>query len=173
MTVTPAGIREHIETDLGDVALQRLIDDAERDIESRHGVFSGRVDTLFANRHVRRIYPQRSVVTVTEIVEVIGETETTLAVDDYRVLMNGRIIERRNDGTNPRWTWGDRVEVTYDAVDETVRIDRVTIDLVKLAIAYSGYASQQGPEVGERVLDYRAEREKLLGSLASGGRLFA
>jgi hypothetical protein len=107
---------------------------------------------------------------ITSIVEVWGdffnETTTTLAATDYRVRHGGRVLERIGNSVNPRWTWGHRVTITYIPVDDTTRRKGLIIDLVKLALRFSGATSQTIGNESESVPDYTGERERLLDGLS-------
>ena len=166
--LTVAQIRQHVEADLSDDALTRLLDDADEEIVAWAGEVDEQVDTM---RHVELstvLFLSRRGSEVTEVIEQIGYDETTLDPDDYRLRNGGTQIERRSDGTNPRSTWGEIVTVTYTPVDRTARRTRVLIDLVKLAVQYSGLKSESVGDYSSSSAEYEAERGKILGRLREG-----
>jgi hypothetical protein len=168
--ITPAQLRDHVETDLVDAALQRIIDDADAAIIRRFGDHTANiVETRTGGG--RLIFLDRPALSISSISEHLGmpfeEDTTVLAVDDYRLWYGGHAIERLASGTNARTTWGDRVVVTYAPIQEIARRTRVEIDLCKLAIQHdatrqttAGDYSQTNPN------DYQAARERILDELA-------
>jgi hypothetical protein len=167
-----AGLRQHIETDLPDTALQQVLDAAEDEITRRYGAHATASELLTGNGSW--LVLARAAVSITSITETIAFTDTALAADDYRLWPGGR-LERRIDGTHGRMFWGDRVAVTYVPVDQTAQRTLVLVQLCKLAIQYSGLKSESvGGDHSETTADYPAERERLLRSLAPhGGMAFA
>ena len=159
MSVTPDIFNAHFETDLSDAAIQRLIDDANEEITRRYGDntsvteqhiletpngFGGLNALHVGRRHIFTKQRISSVTSVKEGVTFASADLTTLVADtDYRVIKNGWILERI--GTD----FLQRVEIVYVPVTDVSRRDRVTIDLVKLAIQYQGLKS-------EKVGDYSA-----------------
>lgn len=183
MSVTPDILKAHFETDLTDAAIQRLIDDAAEEIVDRYGDNSSITEEHILatpsgyrghdSSHVgrRHIYPKKKVDTVTSVKEGVtlaADDMTTLVADtDYRLIFNGRAIERI--GTD----FLQRVEIVYTPITDVSRRDRVTIDLVKLAIQYQGLKSEKVGDYSASFTDYQKERESLLRGLNSGIRSYA
>lgn len=165
--LTPAELRDHVETDLSDAALQRFLDSEEAEIVRRYGPHATASETLAGGG--RWLVLARDAAAVTAVVETMGDVETALDVDTYRLWPGGR-IERLGA------SWAPRVAVTYTPRDETAQRRLALINLCKLAIAYSGLKSE-GVGSGDyqaTALDYTGEREKLLRALAPrGGMWFA
>lgn len=137
-----ADLREHVNSDLGDDALERLLADAEAAIVARAGAAGDR--TQIAGGGYRFIALHRPAATITSIVETVGNVDTTLAADDYRLRPGGYLIERLLYGTNPRSTWDRRVTVLYSPVDDDAIRIVVQIDLIKLALTYApGLSSER------------------------------
>lgn len=167
--ITPAQLLEHVEADLGNDALQRIIDDADAEIVKRFGAHTANViDTRPGGG--RLIFLDRPVTAVVSIVEYDGmpfdETEETLVADDYRLWYGGRAIERLASGTNPRTSWGDRVVITVTPEAETARRTRVEIDLCKLAIQYDATKATSIGDHSQTNPDYDVERERILDALS-------
>ncbi|MCQ4575414.1 MAG: hypothetical protein NOU37_09250 [Candidatus Brocadiales bacterium] len=161
-------VRQHIDTDLVDAALQRLIDAAEEDIDTHFGSVTSQLDELLGNGG-KHLWPTRPIKTVSSIVETVGTTDTTLASDDYKLLHGGRQIERLNTGTNARNSWGDRTKIQYTPEDETKKRKGILIKLVKLEVEYNGLSSERAGDYQSSSLDYEGERKKILGGLAGFG----
>lgn len=170
---TIAEIRgEHIETDIHDDALQRLIDAAEREVIDRFGEHTTQTDDLEGGAGY--LFPMRPVGSVTSITESIGNTDVVLAANDYVLRNGGKMIERRSDGTNGRTSWADRVRVVYVPVTEDARRKEVMIDLVRHALtSVPGQTSQSDGDHSFNSQDYQEAREKILSRLYAGRRSFA
>lgn len=165
--VSPAIVRQHVETDLGDGALQRLIDDADATIVDRYGPHAGNLtlDTegdggalLFVDR------PAGTIVSVTEYVIRQENVGVLLDPADWRALDGGHRLERLTSGPNARTTWGERVVVVYAPSDEGARRTMMEIDLVRLAASYEPYDETVGDWAARR-REYEAERQAILGRM--------
>lgn len=175
--LTVAAMREHVETDMIDAAVQRVMNGEESEIDSRFGLVAAQVDTLEGLG--TEIFPSRPVLSISEIVETLfdtfgNETATTLNADDYTIINEGRVVKRLTTGTNPRQVWGHRLKVTSVPLDETDRRISVLIDLVKLALANTGLKNEwSGDYRTEQKESYQGEREKILARLSNRRRNFA
>lgn len=173
--ITVPALKEHIETDLGEAALQRLIDDADQAVVDRYGVHGSATDTLTeeVDGGERFVFLRRSAASISSVTEyTTGTTNRTLAAGDYRLRFGGRALERLTTGDTPASVWGYRVDVAYlVATDENVRRRRVVIDLVKLAMKYDALKSEQAGDYRSQSVDYQDERERLITELgrSSGG----
>jgi len=146
--LTVAELREHIETDLGDAALTRLADAAASEITDIAGEI-GPVTDVFRSPHFphgkyREVQTRRKIDSISAIVERHDHdgTATTLDATDYEQVLS-RTIVRRGDGPNPARLFAPITEVTYQPVVDTALRDRVQIDLVKLAVQFSGLTSER------------------------------
>jgi hypothetical protein len=190
MPPTPTDIRGRFETDLADTALQSLIDEATSEITNRFGPYRDESNPITVTLHGRRrrridlLRPldetQADSIIITEYHHPWGwgETDLTLAADDYRVWWHGRTLQRLWTGTNPRRHWGERVDVTYVPVDDTLQRDEVAVKLVILGLNYQGvidlkvgdvqttYGQRSaGQNPGQSPLFYNVERDNLLKTL--------
>jgi hypothetical protein len=163
--LTPDELREHIETTLDDVALERLADAAEEAIVGEIGD-PGPVNELITPRGTTDLIKLgRRAATVS----AVTERTTELDEDDYELRSSGYILRRLNTGSSPASCWRGRVDITYTVSDLAERA-RVQIELVKLDLAYSpgvvgetiGSWSEQLAQ-GDRT--YQAERAAILASL--------
>lgn len=161
--LTPANVREHVETDLSDTAIQRLLDDVDAEIIRRYGPHGGPLTEIVDGRE-GLIILSRPILTVTSITERNGLTDTALAVDDWRQWYN-RALERLDSGTNGAEQWGERITIVYTPADEQAQRKRVELDLVKLDIHYEAVKAQVIGDYNEVSVDFGAEREMLYGQL--------
>lgn len=169
LTVTQ--IREHVETDLSNDALQRLIDSEDGEITRRFGAPTTQTETLKGGESY--VFLSRLVTSITSVTEEVDETTTTLAVDDYDLWWN-QALERDADGTNGRSTWGDKVTVVYVPQTTTPQRTLLLIQLVQLAVQYSGVqsASIGSGDYSATYQDYQRERERLFRKLEPRGGVF-
>lgn len=181
MGLTVEQIRQHVSSDLGDEALQRLLDSAEADIVSVVGAAGSVIEYhdggLTYITLGRRVDPD-SPVTITESWD--STTPVVVDDDDWRLSNDGRAIRRIDTGTNPRLYWyPGPVKVEFTAVDDDPVRDRVQIALVKLDLQYSplisqesidGYAYQQA---NNSAWNYGTERDTILSTLVPQGVGFA
>lgn len=139
MTIlTAAELREHIETDLGDDAVNRLAGGAEAIIVGAVGAVASHVDYLDGGD--RELFTTRAVATITTIKErdYPDDAQVALSANDYLSRGKFRIIRLR-EGDNPRLWWAPMVEVTYVPDINADLLATVQINLVKLAVGYSGF----------------------------------
>lgn len=166
-------LKEHVETDLSDDVIDRLIDDADAEIVKRYGPHVTQIDTFENVNAATAIYLSRNASAITSVTEEVrdGEgsyTETVLASDDYKLRRNNLSLERLRDGTNPRATWGHVVTIVYVPDDDGTRRIRVEIDLVRLAIEYNALSTEDTGDYRSSSLRYSDERESLLRTLNTG-----
>ena len=162
--LTLAEIRTNVETDLVDAALQRLIDDAEAEmirVAGPHSAAGSAEQTAYPERLTADIFLTRQASAVTEVIETLADTDTTLAADDYELLNGGRILRRLSDGTNGRSEWGDRVKVTHTPTTDEDQRKGVLIEVVALAVQYKGLGAEREGDWQGTHLDYTKERARL------------
>jgi hypothetical protein len=165
--LTVAQMREHLETDLTDAALQRLLDAEESEIIARYGSHATATETLPGGG--TDVILARTPSTITSLTETLGggTPPLLLVTDDYRLWPEGR-LERLTTGTNARSSWAPVVTAVYVPEDATAQRRGVLIHLVMLAARYSGLRSESvgSGDYSMTTADYTAEREALLRSLA-------
>lgn len=150
-------LQEHVQTTLGDDALQRLLDDAEAAITAYAGAVGTAVEIV--NGGAGRISVSRPIDSVTTIVERDGWTSpVTLAVDDWETY--GRFeLTRLRTGTNSSRAWRGPVRITYVPVDDTATREMVQVELIRLSIATNpGLASET---VGAWTQTYASGRKSI------------
>lgn len=170
--LTVSQLQEHIETDLGSDAIQRLADAAEQLIVREAGSASAITEVVnawgFGRGRDRIIFTARPISSISSIKERddADDDQTTLSADDYR--QEGRRLIRLRDGTNPRLYWAQHVEVIYTpSTDSNIR-ELVQIDLVKLAIVNSGAKRERMGDFDFWHHDTMAETKAILGKLRNG-----
>lgn len=166
-TILLAEVRQHIETDLIDSALQTLIDDAEEEINVVIGLVTSETDE-FNEERTTKLFLTRKATSVTSVTEERGGVSTVLAANDYQLRLGGRMIERLSTGTNPCTVWGDVVTIVYVPQDDTKRRKVVIIDMVKLALVYNGQKSESVGDYSATAKDYDDERQRLIARLRMG-----
>lgn len=158
MPTSLATVRSLVETDLTDTALQTLIDDADDAVETRSPTGERTVRLAGGTRTLGLPAPA-TVTTVTE-------GDTLLTVDtDFRVEHGGMTLRRLNR------RWGSEVKVTYTPAPDEATRTRVVVDLVKLAVAWSGYTSQTAGDWKGDTDGYQRQREEILAGLDRGRAL--
>lgn len=170
--ITPAILREHVETDLSDDALQRIIDAEEAEIIRRFGENATQVEE-FAVGGLPLLFLSRPVASITSVVERVSDDDTTLTTNDYH--HDGRNVLRRiyTDADNPANTWGGRVTVTYVPRDMNAQRIKVLIDVCRLNLQYTGLEREAAGDYAATNLDFTMEREKLFAQLRTWRRWFA
>ena len=166
--LTPAELEDQVETDLPNTVLQQIIDSVEQDIEDHVGPTTAHVTEFnpSLDNLLRLPVPMSAITSVTEYLGMESDPETTaLAVDDYELSDDGWTLRRLSDGTNPGGYWGWHVVVTATPIADTARRKQVAVALARVEIIYSGYSQQSIGDCSSTAMDYRKERNKILGRL--------
>lgn len=183
--ITPDQLKEHINSTKTDAALQQIIDAEERDIVDRYGPNDSQVEEIERSPTSAIIFTKRAISSITEIVETVtsedaffdsfAESSTTLAADDYEITPDAKRVRRKDDGTNPRTRWGERVKITYVPAEGTAKRVMVLINLCKLNLAYTGPKSERigGGEYQSDIGSYQQQRLEILSELDSSIRSYA
>lgn len=167
---------------IADSAIQAAIDDIEAEIVDRFGAYGGgSVTEHFGRREpgdgLRKLVLRRKPVSITSVVEALGtSTSRTLSTNDYRLV--GYVLERLVSGDHLGYRWSHYgVDVTYVAADDTVRRKGATIDVLKLAVGFTGvagsirigdYAATSGAGNGKPADAVTSERSRILRRLRPG-----
>jgi len=160
MPLTPDEVREHIETDLTDDALQRLIDAAEEDLGSETAVVE------YSTGLGRKIiFLRRPAAAISSVIEHASDGDLTLIVPglttaDMR-LHEGRMLERLDTGTNPSSNWDRKVTVTY-VPNDLRRRTQAALDLIRLSTERRAVGSEGTGDYRMTALDSEVERKKIL-----------
>lgn len=174
--ITVADLREHVETDLAESALQRLIDDADQAVVDRFGPHGSATETVTddidADPLGVYVFLGRAASAIASVVEYTSASVSrTLAASDYRLVHGGKTLQRLTTGTTPATVWGYRVVVEYyPSTADNPRRRRIVIDLCKLTLTYGGYIKSEraGDYQSSSSLTpdaYQRERERLMSEL--------
>ena len=160
--ITVGQLMEHVETDLSESALERLIDSADAEIIRAFGPHDGEQSALVAGRGYR-IWLPRPADSISEIVEW-GGWETPgdadpVSADKYHLEHGGRTIWRTDA---PFMT---NVQITYTPIADNPRRIMALIDLVKVELEYSSLESEQVGSYQVATRERAAERSAILESL--------
>jgi len=171
VALTIARLREFVTSSVSDSSLQILVDAAYLAIDDTIGP-QGDVKEYFTVRG-DLIMLSRRAASITAVSEDVTWTALALAADDYELRPAGQMLVRLRTGTNPRWQWCGRVDVTYRPPDDTANRVRVAIELVKLEFAFSpGLASQTigtwSEAYSNSAKSYPEQRAEILASLNPG-----
>ena len=165
--ITVADLREHVETDLPESAIQRLIDDADQFVVDTYGAHgpATQTDDLYVDSGSEYVFPTRPVDAITTVTEYTSETTSkVLDPTDYRLGHGSQSLLRLRNGSNPAVGWGYRVVVAYViATTENPQRRGVVIDLVSLSINHSsGLRSERAGDYSVSYGDSADERNKIL-----------
>jgi hypothetical protein len=162
-------VKAHVETDLEDTALQRIVTGIESEISDRYGSTDSAEETV-AGTDRRVLVTHRPIESITSITE----DDVTLSANDYRQWGRYR-LERLSSGDNPRTLWGGVVELQYTPRDDSEQRKLVLVDLVKLELEYRALQSESvgGGDYRANHVDYTRERTRLLRMLAPKKVVFA
>lgn len=170
-SLTLAELRQHVETDLEDVPLQLLLDDAYGEIVSRFGDDGDVTRVMYGAGPFLQL--RRPAVSVTSIVEANRQRTPllTLVPGDYALMSGGRLIERLSGVSGYTGVtgcgWAPVVTVVYTPTTEQTLRNRVSVDLVKLAVRYAGVSADSIGDMSTTYgPDYLAERERILQGVA-------
>lgn len=163
-------VRQHVETDLSDMALQQRIAEADALIVRRAGAHTGVVAELHSLAPgAELLFTRRDIDTGESVVvkTIVGGVETTLTVDVDYVIDSVRQVRRIG------CAWTPLVRITYTPVSDAAIRKGVLIDLVRLALTYQAVNAESVGDVSVTHADYAREQRRILSRLRSGTGLFA
>lgn len=175
--------RGYVETALEDADVQRLLDAAEQAILRYAGPYlatSGADDSvneLFRPVHGPLLPLSRRASRIDTVIEnADGASPLTLAADDYELRSSGYTLRRLHTGTNPRYWWWGRVDVTYAPFDDAASREIVQLALVKLDIAFNpalaAYTTGSDSETYQTGKSYPELRDEILATLSESVGVF-
>ena len=168
-------VLEHVDTELGSDAVQRLIDGADAEIIRRLGPLTGAIEVLDGGDRILYLGRKASAVTAAVerfSVEGLGTADYVLVTGDWSLLADGFRVERLDTGTNPSSAWRGQVTITYTpaAAGEAER-KMLLVNLVKLDLKYTGHLAVSAGDTRIQSLGtYADERAALFRAFGSGGR---
>lgn len=162
--LTADEVREHVETDIGDSALGRLIDNADQEIIDRLGALASHKEVIQGDG--LDILPlARKASAITSVVERVDETDYTLAASDYELQGDGYALRRAQGSSYPALIWRGQVTVVYVPIGgvsgELSARKKLLVDLVRLDCAYMAVQSSEIGGVNRTSLDHGDERDSL------------
>ena len=170
--LTVSDVRAQVVTsDQLDSAIQFQIDAAYADINERFGDVSSDIIEYHETWDQTSVFLRQRAASIVEIVESpdrdFSRYVETLQASQYRLVDGGRVVDRID-----RQIWHQYVKVTLTPYANTARRAGVAMDLVKLALRYSGVSSESiGGQQGFTIshVDYETERRKILARLEDFG----
>lgn len=177
-------VKERTGSDLSDAELQAMIDGIAEELDTRFGP-AGEITvekgdptdpdtpflrTLMLDRPIDTGEP----VTIAEIFPAnSGDAPAEIELDatDYRILHDGRTLQRLTTGTNGATHWAAFIRLTYTPKGEAAARDEATIKLIQLDLSYRGLikAEKAGDYQWQGSLSadsYGKEREAIFEGLA-------
>lgn len=174
-------VKERTGTDLSDGEILAMIDGIAQELDARFGP-AGEMTVHLGDptdpnsrfwSNLRLVIPADTAEAITIIERDPGNSgeavaATTLDAADYRVLHNGRTLQRLTTGPNGRQFWAPLVEVTYTPQGLQAARDEVTIKLIQLDLSYRGGLRSEKAGDYQFTLsgDMAADREAILKTLA-------
>lgn len=133
-------MRSHVESDLDDKALERLVDAADAEVIRAAGPHDGEQTVTLLHQTGSLVWLPRPATSIKLLKEAQDEqaivTVAELLPHTYMFTVGGRAIRRING------YWLPIVQVTYTPVPDNSRRVQALIDLVKLEVQYSGLSSE-------------------------------
>lgn len=164
--LTVAEVRQEIETDLSDEAIQRNIDEQEQCLDRQIGKYDIQTDEIENDEPLPDIlFLSRKAKSITTVIERVNDTDTILAADDYRLKYNNTCLERLNTGTNARTYWGNYVKIIYTPESDVNIRKGVIIDLLKLKLAFNGQKREEIGDYKTEALEYEQQRKIIINRL--------
>ena len=157
LTVTE--VREVVNTDLTDDAVERLIAEAEGDIGAIAGDHSAAERTVDVDGGFGAVWigTGEQISTVASITEnAFGGTPAAVSSDDYEIGPGGRYIKKTNG-----LSWAAQVHITYTPISQVERRKAILIRLVSLSANYGPFSSLD-VGVSRTFKDFGKEKTALL-----------
>lgn len=166
-------VREHVETDLGDSALGRIVDNADQEIIDRLGALASQTEVI-QGHGLYTLSLARRAASITSVVEKIDDTDYTLAATDYDLLGDGYTLRRTQGTSYPALAWSGIITVVYvphgGTTGELAARKKLLADLVRLDCAYTATQSSEIGGVSRTSLDHGAERDALFARMLNRNR---
>lgn len=169
MALTTDDVRERIDTDLSETAVQRVLTAAESSVERSAGNATVETEQVDASNSVRLTVSRRST-SITSVTERRRHSSDAVALssNDYRKI--GAItFLRLNSGDNAASFWGKEVTIVYVPEVDTELREIVTLELCMYAIEHSSFdREKKGADWEGEQKDYKARRRASLAQLHEG-----
>jgi hypothetical protein len=161
--LTPDELREHVETALDDVALQRILDGAEADMAVHGGTLTATLDAPDDVTEVFYPAPKTLYLTLASRAEAI----TSVTVDAVELDAADYEVHRGNElhlVSGYYWYWTDDIVVVYEpTLEELQRRRMALVNLCKLYINADPGTSFQGAATWQTtVSDFEEQKQRVL-----------
>lgn len=170
--IDTAVVEQLVQSGLPLSTLEVIIDAADAEIVRGFGPHDASHTARFYTDTTMTVYLQQPASAVTEVKEWLSSDDEddieALATTEYRVIANGRVIERVGQ------YWRRNVKVTFTASDNARRA-QVLVDLVRAELAYSGQSRERVGSYDVSAIPQQ-ERARILARLRqvyAGGGLLA
>jgi len=132
--LTVADLRLRLDTQLGDTALQSLLDSAYQAIEQRVEPSGPITEYLSARGELLML--SRPADVISDVLEFVwaGQDGVELDDTDFELRSSGQTLRRLTTGTNPSRWWRGKVSVTYLPRDDEALRDSVAVQLISLDV---------------------------------------
>lgn len=166
-------VREHIESDLGDDPLERIINAADAEIIRKLGPLATQPENLPGGG--RFLFLARRASAIASVSERFdqgfGYQTVALASNDYALLTDGMRVERLPTGTNPASVWRGEVSITATPEDTAAERKALLVRLVKLELGYTGHLVVSAGDVSVQSLeDFADAKASLFRPYMTAGR---
>ncbi len=158
-------LRAHLETDLPDDALQRILSTAEADVLKAAGPASAAVDEFEAELPGSYVTLRQPATSLTSVTEYRGTTATVLTSADYELRQDKRQLYRVGV------YWAPRVVVAYEPTIDQPGREAAAVALVRLELQDTGLASERVGDYSSQAADQRKERARILARVRTGSFL--
>ena len=166
-------IREHVETDLPDTAMSRLLDNADQEIIDRLGALATHTEVVHGNG-LYVLSLARRAASITSVAEKIEDTDYVLATSDYELLGDGYTLRRVQGTGYPALYWRGIITIVYVPIGgvagELAARKKLLTDLIRLDTTYSAMQSSDIGDVRHTSLDHGKERDSLFARMLNRNR---
>lgn len=171
--LTVEEMRDHIETDMVDDALERVIDAADAEIIRKLGPVDSQPENLPGGG--RFLFLARRASAIASISERFddgfGYQTVALAANDYSLLADGMRVERLATGTNPASAWRGEAIITSTPADTTAERTALLVKIVRLELGYTGHLVVSAGDVRvQSIENFHDAKAALFRPFATAGR---
>ena len=167
--LTVEDLEEHVETDLPEDAIARLIEATTKDITDRYGANTDVEATVDVRGGNRRLYipypPAERIIEIKEYRPGYNQLPRDAKVVDpnvYQMISEGSVMRVGH-------SFAERVIIRYMPINDMGQRRHMAIDLVRLAIVYEAEkisgVGEGGFGINTEHVDYQKERNAILGRM--------
>lgn len=171
--LTVAEVREHVETDLVDDVLTRLLENADQEIIDRLGALASHTEVM-PGEGLGSLLLSRKASAITSATERIVDENYVLAASDFILLSDGYTVRRARGSSYPALSWRGIVTIVSvpvgGAAGELAARKKLLVDLVKLDVEYDAKRSDSIGDTSRTSLDHGKERTSLFAQMRNRNR---